>query len=152
MPAFPSVSYVQSFLLPGLMNELCKPRPSNLLTSPPPPLGTPPPLAIETYEAHWSALLSWELDQLAKDKEDLVLWKKSIKVFNWNRSEFALEVPGLRENYPRLDIGDLAHLRMVFEDAKTGSGRAFEARISTLLKRAGLVRASLHSHPTRRKH
>jgi hypothetical protein len=62
-------------------------------------------------------------------------------VLNWDRSEFVLEVAGLRENYPRLEIGDLAHLRMIFEEAKTGSGRAFEARINSLRKREGLVRA-----------
>lgn len=125
----------------SLIEELCKPRLSNLLTSPPPPLGLPPPLAIETYEAHWTALLAWELDNQAKDKESLVLWKNPIKVLDWDRSEFVLEVAGLRENYPRLEIGDLAHLRMIFEDAKTGSGRAFEARVNSLRKREGLVRA-----------
>lgn len=62
-------------------------------------------------------------------------------MLNWDRSEFVLEVPGLRENYPRLEIGDLAHLRMIFEEAKTGSGRAFEARVNALRKREGLVRA-----------
>ena len=140
-PPFPPTSYVRSFLLPSLVDELCKPRSSNLLSSPPPPLGSAPPLTIDTYDAHWSALLAWELDNLAKDKEGLVLWKNPIKVLNWDRSEFVLEVPGLRENYPRLEIGDLAHLRMIFEEAKTGSGRAFEARVNALRKREGLVRA-----------
>lgn len=135
---------MRSFLLPGLIEELCRPRPSNLLSSPPPPIGKPPPLEIETYTAHWNTLLAWELDTLARDKENLVLWKNSIKVLNWNQSEFVLEVPGLRENYPRLEIGDLAHLRMVFEEAKTGSGRAFEARVNMLRKREGLVRTSIN--------
>lgn len=141
-PPFPPVSYVRSFLLPFLIDELCKPRPSNLLTSAPPPLSSPPPpLSIETYEAHWTALLAWELDSQARDKENIVLWKNPIKILDWDRSEFVLEVAGLRENYPRLEIGDLAHLRMIFEEAKTGSGRAFEARINALRKREGLVRA-----------
>ena len=86
--------------------------------------------------------MAWELDQLAKDKEGLVLWKNPIKVLDWDRSEFVLEVPGLRENYPRLEIGDLAHLRMIFEEAKTASSRAFEARVNAMRKREGLVRAS----------
>lgn len=137
---FPPVSYVRSFLLHGLIDQLCKPSLSNLLTSPPPPLKTAPPLGIDTYGDHWSTLLAWELDTLAKDKEQLILWKNPIKVLDWDRSEFVLEVPGLRENYPRLEIGDLAHLRMIFEDAKTGSGRAFEARVNMLRKREGLVR------------
>jgi hypothetical protein len=140
-PSFPPTSYPRSFLLPRLADELCKPRSSNLLTSPPPPIASAPPLAIETYEAHWTALLAWELDKLATDKEGLVLWKNPIKILDWGRSEFVLEVPGLRENYPRLETGDLAHLRMIFEDAKTGSGRAFEARVNALRKREGLVRA-----------
>ena len=139
-PPFPPLSYVRSFLLPGLVEEFCTPRPSNLLSSPPPPIGNPPPLEIETYATHWSTLLAWELDTLTRDKENLVMWKNSVEILNWDQSEFVLEVPGLRENYPRLEIGDLAHLRMIFEEAKTGSGRAFEARVNRLRKREGLVR------------
>lgn len=131
---------MRSFLLLGLVEELCTPRSSNLLSSPPPPIGKPPPLEIETYAAHWKTLLNWELDTLTRDKENLVLWKNSVKIHEWDQSEFVLEVPGLRENYPRLEIGDLAHLREIFEDAKTGSGRAFEARVNRLRKREGLVR------------
>lgn len=70
-----------------------------------------------------------------------MLWKQRIKTFDWDRSEFLLEVAGLREDYPRLGVGDLAHLRMVFEDTMKGNGQAFEARIIMIRKREGLIRA-----------
>lgn len=142
---FPPASYVRGFLPQKLAEDLCKPSTSNILTSPPVPLPLEKPLdplTQDTYEEHFTTLLAWELDNLAKDKEDLVLWKMSLKAHDLARSEFVLEVAGLRENYPRLDIGDLAHLRTIIEDAHTGTGQAFEARVIALRKREGLVRMS----------
>ena len=68
-----------------------------------------------------------------------MLWRNRVKIDNWDRADFVFEVAGLRENYPRLEIGDLSHFREVLEDQKEGSGKMFEGRISTFQKRKGLV-------------
>ncbi|RDB23524.1 RNA helicase Mov10l1 [Hypsizygus marmoreus] len=141
VPIFPSLSYLQSFLLPNLIEEFCKPRPVTILSAP--PADECPALQIDTYHAHWMALLAWELDKLASDKEQIVLWKIGLKVAIWADAEFVVFVPGIRENYPRLEIGDLVHLREVFERQQRGSGMAFEGRVVALRKREGYIH--LHS-------
>lgn len=114
---------------------------ATLLSAPPP--SSAPALTIETYEAHWTALLAWELDSLTKEKEELVLWKMGITVGSWSRAEFVLFAAGIRENYPRLEIGDLVHMREVREDFERGSGLAFEGRVVMLKKREGFIRTSI---------
>jgi hypothetical protein len=73
-------------------------------------------------------------------KEGIVLWKKSVKVVNWENAVFSLEVQGIRENHPYLEIGDLAHMREVLEAEMRGSLRAVEGRVVALRKRDGFVR------------
>lgn len=136
VPVFPSLAYLESFLLPGLIE---KKRSSTILSTS--PLKICPALQIETYSAHWLCLLAWELDNLTRDKEQIILWKIGIKIVIWDDSEFLLSVPGIRENHPRVEIGDLLHLREVFERENRGSGIAFEARVVALRKREGFIRA-----------
>lgn len=121
------------------MEELRKPRSASLLSSPPPPTA-PTALGIETYHSHWAALLALELDTLSFDKQQIVLWKIGIKIGVWKDAEFVLFVPGIRENYPRLDVGDLVHMRQVLEAEQRGSGLAFEGRVVNLVKREGFIR------------
>ncbi|KAF5376028.1 hypothetical protein D9615_007749 [Tricholomella constricta] len=137
VPVFPSVPYLHSFLPPNLIEELCKPRVMTILSGPPPV--ECPPLQIATYHPHWQALIAWELDHAALEKEKIVLWKLGIKIAIWADAEFVLAVPGIRENYPRLEIGDLVHLREVYDKLKRGSGTAFEGRVIALRKRDGLI-------------
>lgn len=140
VPVFPSQSYIQSFLLPHLIRDLSKQLFPSLLSAPPPTECLE--LQIKTYYEHWMALLSWELDNLALAKEQIVLWKIGVQVVIWADAEFVLFVPGIRENYPRLEIGDLVHLREVYERLQKGSGNAFEGRVVALRKREGFIRAS----------
>ena len=83
-----------------------------------------------------------ELDAMTTQKEQITLWKIRVSVAIWSDAQFVLYVPGIRENHPRLDIGDLVHMREVIEDKKIGSMKAFEGRVVTLRKREGFVRAS----------
>lgn len=98
---------------------------------------------METYADHWLCLLAWDLEALTKQKEDLVLYRHKLSVRSWKDAMFLLEVPGLRENWPRLEIGDLAQLREVIEDSAGGGGRgsgvAYEGRVDAIRKREGLV-------------
>ena len=142
LPPFPPPGYLRTFLLPSYIESKCKPRTTHLLTSAPPPLShAAPPLSLETYEAHWTTPLLWELDHLIQDKEKHVLWKHKVRVANWDGAVFVFKVAGLRENYPRLEIGDLIHLREISERLECGTGRAFEGRITVVHKRVELVRA-----------
>jgi hypothetical protein len=77
-----------------------------------------------------------------KEKEDVVLWKSGIQVESWSRTEFVLFVAGIRDNYPRLGIGDLVQVREGRGDLEMGSGTAFEVRIVRLRKREGFIRTS----------
>jgi hypothetical protein len=120
---------------------LAKPPFVTLLSVAPPTVA--PSLTIDTYHAHWSCLLGWELDSLALDKAKILLWKIGIKVAVWDHAEFALFVPGIRENYPRLEIGDLVHMREVIPQQQQGSGLAFEGRVVALRMREGFIRVSL---------
>ncbi|KAJ6478594.1 P-loop containing nucleoside triphosphate hydrolase protein [Mycena vitilis] len=135
IPPFPGLDYLQRFLPSTIINASNSER-STILTNPPP--ATAPSLA-SSYHPHWNALLSWELHKLAVEKEQIVLWKTGIKVGDWSGAEFLLPVPGIRENTPRLEIGDLLVLREIFEGRKEGSGIAFEGRVVALRKREGLI-------------
>jgi hypothetical protein len=61
-----------------------------------------------------------------RDYEVLVLWRRRVHVDEWGKAEFLIEAPGIRENYPKLDLGDLMHLREVVEEQRRV---AFEARV-----------------------
>ncbi|KAJ7146052.1 P-loop containing nucleoside triphosphate hydrolase protein [Mycena epipterygia] len=135
VPAFPSLEYLQRFL-PSAIIDASTAQQSSILSNPPP--ATAPSLAA-AYHPHWNALLSWELHKLAVDKEQIVIWKTGIKVGDWGSAEFLLHVPGIRENTPRLEIGDILVLREVFEAQKVGSGIAFEGRVVALRKREGFI-------------
>lgn len=117
-----------------------------LLSAPPiPSSAKEPALTQESYHDHWITLLRWELDAMALQKEQIVLWQLGFRVENWNNAEFVLYVPGIRENHPRLEIEDLVHMRQVIEAQNCGSGRAFEGRVVNLRKREGFVRELLES-------
>ena len=77
---------------------------------------------------------------MALQKEQIVLWQLGFRVGNWKNAEFVLYVPGIRENHPRLEMGDLVHMRQVIEARKCGSGMALEGRVVNLRKREGFVR------------
>ncbi|KAF9553859.1 P-loop containing nucleoside triphosphate hydrolase protein [Agrocybe pediades] len=136
---FPSLSWIQSFL-PTQMIEVASDSTDLSLLSAPPIFEQEilPPLSPHTYYSHWSAILRHELDAIANEKEEIIIWKIAAKVVSWKDSEFELSVPGIRENYPYLEIGDLVHLREVHE---LGRGRrgALEGRVSALRKREGYV-------------
>lgn len=135
---FPPRTYIQSFLPSVLVDNLCAPRAKTLLADTPPTTESSH-ISLEGYHAHWKAVLGWELDTLAKDKQEVTLWQLPISVANWINAEFRLDVPHIRESYPRLELGDLVHMREVVKDQKVGSGVAFEGRIVALRKREGFV-------------
>lgn len=117
-----------------------------LLSAPPIPSGAKVrALTRESYHDHWITLLRWELDAMALQKEQIVLWQLGFRVESWRNAEFVFYVPGIRENHPRLEIEDLVHMRQVIEAQNCGSGIALEGRVVNLRKREGFVRELLKS-------
>jgi hypothetical protein len=127
---------------------LIQERESQLLSKPPPASDDKKPLEPHCYHEHWSSILQAEVDSLCSQRLTTVLWKvkDGLKLTEWKRSEFSLAVPGLRENYPRLEVGDLVKMRQVVAAQSPhiepfyGTGVAFEARVIASQKREGLVR------------
>ncbi|KXN83986.1 putative RNA helicase SDE3 [Leucoagaricus sp. SymC.cos] len=140
---FPPPDYSSSFCLPHLIED----RSSTLLSQPPPTSNDGiPPLEAARYHEHWYPILQTEVDCLCTQRANIVLWGiKDLKATNWKRNEFSLVVPGLRENYPRLDAGDLVKMRLVipsqngFTEPFFKTGIAFEARVIASQKREGVV-------------
>ncbi|KAJ3818044.1 P-loop containing nucleoside triphosphate hydrolase protein [Lentinula raphanica] len=139
LPIFPPSSYLHSFLPSSIIEKHSNLYPSTLLSSMPPEKASCPPLNAEEYKYHWKTLLHWELDQLATDKQKIVIWQVKVRALDWNNAGFSVFVPGIRENYPRLDVGDMIHMREVFVVHKIGSGFAFEGRVTRLMKREGFI-------------
>jgi hypothetical protein len=132
IPVFPSLSYLQTFLIPKLINQTTKNDvPSLLRATPIQKDAQPTRLGLDTYHDHWTQILRWELDAVAHDKEQVAVWKEA---------EFLFSVPGIRENHPHLEVGDLVHMREVIASERRGSQRALEGRVVGLVKREGLVR------------
>ena len=145
IPLFPSTTYLETYLTPRLIKDSIRSDNLTLLSAPPiPSVAEVPALTQESYYDHWITLLRWELDAMALQKEQIVLWQLGFRVENWKNAEFALYVPGIRENHPRLEIEDLVHMRQVLEAQNCGSGRAFEGRVVNLRKREGFVRKLLN--------
>ncbi|CAK5271393.1 unnamed protein product [Mycena citricolor] len=140
IPPFPSVTYIRAFFPTSVTDSITSTSsltPSSILSNAPP--ATAPALTTGSYHQHWAALLSWELHKLAVEKEQIVLWKVGVKIGAWDQAEFILVVPSIRENSPRLEIGDVILLREILEGQKIGSGIAFEGRVVALRKREGLI-------------
>ena len=140
-PVYPPQNYCQILYPQPLLDRIHRSTSPNLLSYP--PLDTLPsePLRPEGYRLHWNTLIAWELDQLARDKQQVILWQTPVSIAEWDSATFSILVPGVRENHPYLEPGDLLHLREVDVVAKLGTGVAMEGRIATIRKRDGIVRA-----------
>lgn len=152
-PVFPDTSYQSSFLPQALIAEFTPSKElhgrniphahkTSLISSPAPVVNTVPNLQSDSYHARWRALLGLELSHVAAEKSNTILWETGLKVWDFKDAEFIVNVPGIRENYPKLDPGDLIHMREVFQDHHSFSSNAFEGRITVLRKREGIVRKS----------
>jgi hypothetical protein len=141
--AFPPESYAQSFIPPFLQSEILRLNEDedfHPFADPRPDVRHIKPISTKNYYDHWKTLLMVDLEQHIEDKEKLVLWKyENVKIYHLTDARFELEVPGVRENYPRLEVGDLVHMRQVFVHTQSGSSLAFEAVITAMKKRRNLI-------------
>lgn len=153
-PLFPSSTYLSDSILTSNRRTT-----DSILSTPPDSDQRCPPLSASTYHKHFLHVLQDELSTVVANKAQIILWRIPISLADTigdrpisprerqihnnvlsPDAKFVIFVPGIRENHPRLDIGDTVHLREVLVERQTGSGIAFEARVSDLRKREGLVR------------
>ncbi|KAG7087423.1 hypothetical protein E1B28_013391 [Marasmius oreades] len=141
VPVYPPSSYFNDFPLSSSILEKYTVSWSDCTTLSNPPLREDARLVSISvdYQSHWLTLHAWELCRIADDKKKIVLWKIQVDVSNWEEAEFSIFVPGVRENYPRLEIGDIVHLKEIISDWGQGTGMAFEGRVILLRKREGYV-------------
>lgn len=136
---FPSLQYIHSFYIPHLVHTQ-NGIPDLLRGGCTAITHRRDPLSNQNYLEHWTEILRWELDAIARDKEEIVLWKLQPTVSVWKASEFMFYVPGIRENHPYLEIGDLVHMREVLPADKRTRMVALEGRVVALRKREGFIR------------
>ncbi|KAJ7593411.1 hypothetical protein C8J56DRAFT_497567 [Mycena floridula] len=151
-PIFPHPSYLNDAVMQGV-----HPNPqSEILASSPDFNDEKCPLLLpESYHKHFLPILQDELSNVVAEKSEIVLWKTSLSMVDTSDrsgpyqegrkgyiadpdTQFIIHVPGIRENSPRLDIGDTVHLREIRMDIQAGTGLAFEGRVTTQRKREGI--------------
>lgn len=127
MPVFPPLDYSSSFLPLPLWKS---PRTFNLksvLSDSPPSLSSShllPALSSVSYEDHWRWLLAWELAERGDISRGTVLWKQRLLIADLDASEFSISMPGIREDHPKIEVGDAVALREVYVDEMVGSESA----------------------------
>lgn len=136
---FPPLQYIHSFYIPRLV-DTHNGIPDLLRGGCIPGTQRRDPLSESNYLEHWTEILRWELDAIARDKEEIVLWRLQPMVSVWKASEFMFYVPGIRENHPYLEIGDLVHMREVLPADQRTRKVALEGRVVALRKREGFIR------------
>lgn len=100
------------------------------------------------YLRHWTALLSVELASLQETATQQKLFQISIikydrqhnlTIAQHGRETWKVLIPGIREDTPRIQTGDILILRGLYPDLKTADKRAIQARVSGYIKRDGVV-------------
>lgn len=110
-----------------------------------------PPLepAPDAFRAHWTALLSLELQSISSTAASQKLHRVPVVPYRAKRSDpnappdaettWQLSIPGIREDTPRILINDTLILRGLYPSLETASRCALEARVTGMVKREGKV-------------
>ncbi len=100
------------------------------------------------YLRHWTALLSLELTSLQAAATQQKLFEISVEKYEptnnlatprHRRKTWKVLIPGIREDTPRIQTGDILVLRGLYPELKTADKRAIQARIAGHVKRDGVV-------------
>lgn len=155
LPEEPPVEYATDFLsLPLLKSPHPDYRETKSILSLPaypadlavPPLEDNP----DAYLRHWDALLSLELASLqeaaARQKLFRIKLSKHAAAGAAHRPAgpgapitWKVSIPGIREDAPRILVGDLLILRGLYPELHTAARCAIEARVTGYIKRDGTV-------------
>lgn len=110
-----------------------------------PPLNSTP----DHFRAHWTALLSLELQSISSTAASQKLHRVPVVPYREKRSDpnkppdadttWQLSIPGIREDTPRILINDTLILRGLYPSLETASRCALEARVTGMVKRDGKV-------------
>ncbi|KAI9634723.1 uncharacterized protein MKK02DRAFT_27881 [Dioszegia hungarica] len=141
-PPFPSVNYAP--IIPPSTPNLESVCPS-LLTSP--PFDSPcRPLDSDRaakdfryYAQHFTHLLSLHLLAQTIEADGAKVYSTQVTLDPLAKDTFRLHIPGIREDIPRLTLGDRLHLRGLYPLLRAPSQLAVEANVVGLVKAQGYV-------------
>ena len=104
------------------------------------PLPTgPTPILPGYYAAHFTALLSMWLDAELKRMQTAMIPLVYLRFEPALNGSFRIAIPGIREDSPKLAIGDRVRLRGMIQAARLASNTSVEAEVIGLNKLAGWV-------------
>jgi hypothetical protein len=145
LPSFPPTDYTSSFYPSALLAPPIRAR--LLATAPPRGHDRLPVLTASTYGSRFGQLLALELAAQSRRGRSLVLYKLPVVLLDASFGDEAgalvcMHVPGVRENWPQVSVGDACLLREVWVDWATGSDEGLMGRVVSVGKREGFVCAS----------
>lgn len=146
LPPFPPADYVTSFYPPTLLAPRTTTR--MLGMRPPSARHNLVPLEAPTYGTWFTQLLALELAALSKRGRSLILYKLPVVLLdaglgNEAGALISVHVPGVRENWPQVSVGDSCLLREVWVNRSAGSAEGLMGRVISVGKRQGHVCAFL---------
>lgn len=115
---------------------LCHPASTNRVM--PLPTG-PTPVLPGYYAAHFTALLSMWLDADLKRMKASTIPLVALQFTPSANASYRIVIPGIREDSPKLAIGDRVRLRGMLPDRQLASNMSTEAEVIGLNKLAGWV-------------
>jgi hypothetical protein len=154
LPSQPPADYAANFLsLPLIRKPFPDITASRSILSMPafPPTTSAPSLEddADTYLRHWNALLSLELASLQETAGHQKLFRITISQHHTAASRastsvqapttWKVSIPGIREDSPRIQTGDVLLLRGLYPELHTASRCAIEARVTGYIKRDGVI-------------
>lgn len=97
------------------------------------------PLMTGYYSAHFTCLLSMSLDAELQRMKDATIPAVLLTFTPTAADSYQISIPGIREDAPKLSIGDRLVLRWMIDSLQTPSTSAFEVEVTGMNKSAGLV-------------
>lgn len=124
------------FLDAGGDSILCHPASKTKVL--PLPTG-PTPILPGYYAAHFTALISMWLDADLKRMKNATIPLVALQFTPAAKGTYSLNIPGVREDSPKLAIGDRLRLRGMLPDRQLASTMSSEAEVIGVNKLAGWV-------------
>ena len=154
LPPYPSPDYAADLLPRKLVRNLPVPleNETSLLFDPPiadkvkiRPLDHRQVNVEGHYSRHFSTLLALALEGDAKRLHSAAIYKASLVLHpsptpvDLASRTYRLTIPGIREDFPRLQVGDVVILRGLSETTKSAIYEMIEARVTGMIKIKGWV-------------
>ena len=93
----------------------------------------------ELYAIRFACLLSYHLLAETENASAAILYQARLRLQDYGKGTYRVHIPGVREDSPRLNLGDRLVLRGLYPDDKMPSDRAAEAEVVGMAKARGWV-------------